>query len=80
MPRVAPPRPRSERLLNRRVLGRVYGFVGLIVGVAGLLALLGWGLARAYQPARAARLPMAITEHPTFQRGEAAPEVMTYRS
>ena len=24
-----PPRPRGERLLNRRVLGRVYGFVGL---------------------------------------------------
>ena len=31
-----PPRPRSERLLNRRVLARVYGFVGLLVGVAGL--------------------------------------------
>ena len=27
-----PPRPRSERLLNRRVLARVYGFVGLLVG------------------------------------------------
>jgi P-type Ca2+ transporter type 2C len=43
-----PPRPRSERLLNRRVLGRVYGFVGLLVGVAGLgsffaaYALAGW--------------------------------------
>ena len=24
-----PPRPRRERLLNRRMLGRVYGFVGL---------------------------------------------------
>jgi calcium-translocating P-type ATPase len=31
-----PPRPHDERLLNRRTLGRVYGFVGLIVGVAGL--------------------------------------------
>jgi magnesium-transporting ATPase (P-type) len=31
-----PPRPRRERLLNARVLGRVYGFVGLLVGVAGL--------------------------------------------
>jgi magnesium-transporting ATPase (P-type) len=43
-----PPRPRSERLLNRRVLGRVYGFVGLIVGLCGLGAffagyvLAGW--------------------------------------
>ncbi len=42
------PRPRSERLLNRRVLGRVYGFVGLFVGVAGLASffsaywLAGW--------------------------------------
>jgi Ca2+-transporting ATPase len=34
------PRPRSERLLNRRVLGRVYGFVGLLVGVAGLASFL----------------------------------------
>ena len=30
------PRPRSERLLNGRVMARVYGFVGLLVGVAGL--------------------------------------------
>jgi magnesium-transporting ATPase (P-type) len=42
------PRPRSERLLNRRVLARVYGYVGLIVGVAGLASffagywLAGW--------------------------------------
>jgi magnesium-transporting ATPase (P-type) len=42
------PRPRSERLLNRRVLGRVYGFVCLLVGVAGLASffsaywLAGW--------------------------------------
>ena len=42
------PRPRSERLLNARVLGRVYGFVGLLVGVAGLASffagflLAGW--------------------------------------
>jgi magnesium-transporting ATPase (P-type) len=43
-----PPRPRSERLLNPRVLARVYGYVGLIVGVAGLVSffagywLAGW--------------------------------------
>jgi calcium-translocating P-type ATPase len=42
------PRPRSERLLNRRVMARVYGFVGLLVGVAGLASfffgylLAGW--------------------------------------
>jgi magnesium-transporting ATPase (P-type) len=44
-----PPRSRSERLLNARVLARVYGFVGLLVGVAGLgsfffaYVLAGWG-------------------------------------
>jgi magnesium-transporting ATPase (P-type) len=43
-----PPRPRRERLLNPRVLARVYGYVGLIVGVAGLASffagywLAGW--------------------------------------
>jgi Ca2+-transporting ATPase len=43
-----PPRARSERLLNRRVMARVYGFVGLLVGVAGLTSfffgylLAGW--------------------------------------
>ncbi|HSD76833.1 MAG TPA: cation-translocating P-type ATPase C-terminal domain-containing protein, partial [Solirubrobacteraceae bacterium] len=41
-----PPRPRRERLLNRRVLARVYGFVGIIVGVAGLASFLaGYALA-----------------------------------
>jgi calcium-translocating P-type ATPase len=48
-----PPRPRDERLLNRRTLGRVYGFVGLLVGVAGLATffagylLAGWNLGEA---------------------------------
>jgi magnesium-transporting ATPase (P-type) len=43
-----PPRSRKERLLNGRVLGRVFGFVGLLVGVAGLVSffasylLAGW--------------------------------------
>ena len=42
------PRSRRERLLNARVMGRVYGFVGLLVGVAGLASfffayvLAGW--------------------------------------
>ena len=31
-----PPRAPQERLLNRRTLGRVFGFVGLLVGIAGL--------------------------------------------
>jgi len=35
-----PPRPRSERLLNWRVLARVYGFVGLVVGLAGMASFL----------------------------------------
>jgi calcium-translocating P-type ATPase len=43
-----PPRPHRERLLNRRVLARVYGWVGILVGVAGLASfffaflLAGW--------------------------------------
>jgi magnesium-transporting ATPase (P-type) len=41
-----PPRPRSERLLNLRVMARVYAFVGLLVGVAGLASFfLGYLLA-----------------------------------
>jgi magnesium-transporting ATPase (P-type) len=41
-----PPRPRSERLLNTRVMARVYGFIGLIVGIAGLASFfLGYLLA-----------------------------------
>jgi magnesium-transporting ATPase (P-type) len=31
-----PPRPRGERLLNRRVLARVYGFVGPLEGLAAM--------------------------------------------
>jgi magnesium-transporting ATPase (P-type) len=31
-----PPRPRSERLLSRRVLARVYGFVGLLEGIGAM--------------------------------------------
>jgi len=31
-----PPRPRTERLLSRRVLARVYGFVGLLEGVGAM--------------------------------------------
>ena len=45
-----PPRPRSERLLNRRTLGRVYGFVGLIVGVAGMAAFFAGYLLAGWRP------------------------------
>lgn len=45
-----PPRPRSERLLNARVLGRVYGFVGLIVGVAGLASFFAGYLLAGWRP------------------------------
>ena len=43
-----PPRSRRERLLNAPVLARVYGFVGLLVGMAGMASfffayvLAGW--------------------------------------
>jgi Ca2+-transporting ATPase len=35
-----PPRPRGERLLDRRVLGRVYGWVGLWEGLAAMASFL----------------------------------------
>jgi magnesium-transporting ATPase (P-type) len=35
-----PPRPRGERLLNRRVLARVYGYVGLFEGLAAMASFL----------------------------------------
>jgi magnesium-transporting ATPase (P-type) len=41
-----PPRPRGERLLNRHVLGRVYGYVGLLNGLAAMASFLfAYGLA-----------------------------------
>ena len=45
-----PPRPRGERLLNKRTLGRVYGFVGLIVGVAGLATFFAGYLLAGWRP------------------------------
>jgi len=48
-----PPRPRGERLLNRRVLGRVYGFVGPLEGLAAMASFLfAYGLAgwRPWEP------------------------------
>lgn len=48
-----PPRPRQERLLNFRVLGRVYGFVGLLVGVAGMASFLAGYLLAGWRPGTA---------------------------
>jgi magnesium-transporting ATPase (P-type) len=45
-----PPRPRRERLLNLRVLGRVYGFVGLLVGVAGMASFFAGYLIAGWRP------------------------------
>jgi calcium-translocating P-type ATPase len=45
-----PPRPRRERLLNRRVMARVYGFVGLLVGVAGLASFFAGYLLAGWSP------------------------------
>jgi magnesium-transporting ATPase (P-type) len=45
-----PPRPRQERLLNRRTLGRVYGFVGLIVGAAGMAMFFAGYLLAGWRP------------------------------
>jgi len=52
-----PPRPRHERLLNRRTLGRVYGFVGLIVGAAGMAAFFAGYLLAGWRPGE----PLAAT-------------------
>ena len=48
-----PPRPRRERLLNLRVLGRVYGFVGLLVGVAGMVSYFAGYLLAGWRPGAA---------------------------
>jgi magnesium-transporting ATPase (P-type) len=48
-----PPRPRSERLLNRAVLGRVFGWIGPIEGLAAMASFLAaYGLAgwRPWEP------------------------------
>ena len=59
-----PPRPRGERLLNRRVLARVYGFVGLLEGLAGMAGFLfAYGLG-GWRPWR----PLADTARCTCRR------------
>jgi magnesium-transporting ATPase (P-type) len=44
------PRRRSERLLDRRVLGRVYGFVGPLVGLAGMASFIAGFLLAGWRP------------------------------
>ncbi len=45
-----PPRAREERLLNRRTLARVYGFVGLLVGLAGMASFVAGYLLAGWRP------------------------------
>ncbi len=45
-----PPRPRDERLLNRQVLARVYGFVGLLEGAAAMVGFLAGYLLGGWRP------------------------------
>jgi calcium-translocating P-type ATPase len=44
------PRSRGERLLNRRVLARVYGWIGLIVGFCALAAFMASFLLAGWRP------------------------------
>ncbi len=45
-----PPRPRGERLLDRRVLARVYGFVGPLEGLAAMASFLAGYLLGGWRP------------------------------
>jgi magnesium-transporting ATPase (P-type) len=45
-----PPRPRGERLLSRRVLARVYGFVGLLEGIGAMTSFLVGALLGGWRP------------------------------
>jgi magnesium-transporting ATPase (P-type) len=45
-----PPRPRSERLLNRAVLGRVFGWIGLFEGMAAMASFLFAYLLAGWRP------------------------------
>ena len=52
-----PPRPRGERLLSRRVLARVYGFVGLLEGLGAMTSFfIGFLLGRLAPAVGVARL------------------------
>lgn len=45
-----PPRPRGERLLSRRVLARVYGFVGLLEGIGAMTSFFVGALLGGWRP------------------------------
>ena len=56
-----PPRPRGERLLSRRVLARVYGFVGLLEGIGAMTSFFIGFLLGGWRPPSA--LPDAGTAY-----------------
>jgi Ca2+-transporting ATPase len=56
-----PPRPRGERLLSRRVLARVYGFVGLLEGIGAMTSFFVGFLLGGWRPPAA--LPDAGTAY-----------------
>jgi P-type Ca2+ transporter type 2C len=56
-----PPRPRGERLLSRRVLARVYGFVGLLEGIGAMTSFFVGFLLGGWRPPSA--LPDAGTAY-----------------
>jgi len=56
-----PPRPRGERLLSRRVLARVYGFVGLLEGIGAMTSFFVGFLLGGWRPP--AGLPDAGTAY-----------------
>jgi P-type Ca2+ transporter type 2C len=56
-----PPRPRNERLLSRRVLARVYGFVGVIEGIGAMTSFFLGNLFGGWRPS--AGLPDAGTAY-----------------
>ena len=56
-----PPRPRGERLLSRRVLARVYGFVGPIEGLGALTSFFAGYVFGGWRPPAA--LPDAGTAY-----------------
>ncbi len=55
-----PPREETRPLLDRRLLARAYGFLGLIEGAAGLAAFFGFWLAQGVGPAELRRLAPAL--------------------
>ncbi|HEX9034464.1 MAG TPA: glycosyltransferase 87 family protein, partial [Streptosporangiaceae bacterium] len=58
----------------------IEGNIFVVVGVAGLLALFAWSVARTFQPVRAEGSGQAASpDHQAISHGETKPEVMTFR-